>query len=83
MNKTNCGFRLLSNSSFNALWYHETGQDVPEAKEVILNSTKESFGLHLWNSYTKKRKFDIKNDGAMATFAKNSCPLIHSMCDTI
>lgn len=83
MNDVNCGFRTLSRTIFHALGYFENRHDKPEAKEIIFNLTKGAYGIHLWNYITRGIKFNLRNDAAMATFTKKSCPQTHSQYETI
>lgn len=71
------GFHTLPFPTFYPIPFHEKRYDEPDSRDELLGLTEHSFGMHLWNFLTKKRKFSIRNDGAMATFAKDNCPLIH------
>lgn len=70
------GFRTLPFPTFYAIPWNERRYDHPDAKVDLLNMTSNSFGMHLWNFITKKKKFSLRNDGAMSKFATDNCPLI-------
>lgn len=83
MNDQKCHFRTLPQSTFHALTYGERRHDDPEARQAIFDLIEDSYGIHLWNYLYKNVKFNLRNEGAMATITKNSCPSIHSISESI
>lgn len=83
MDDKKCGFQIIPRKIFHAIGYYDKRHDQPAERNAIFNMTKDSYGIHLWNYITRGIKFNLRNDGAMATFTKNSCPRTHSQYEFI
>lgn len=78
--RENCkGLSILPFTSFYPLPYFEIRHlNDHKRKRKILQKLKNSYGMHLWNSITKKTIFDLKDDNAIVELMETHCPAIYN-----
>lgn len=79
--RENCkGMAILPYSSFYPLPYNEIRyMNEPKRKKQIFHKIKNSYGIHLWNSITKKVPFVLNEDNAIDKIMKTHCPSIYNL----
>lgn len=80
MSEMNCSNNLsiLSSESFYALKLDDVKQvNSLKVSKSIKDKLKSSYGMHLWNVISKKKKMKLKTGSALEVSMKNNCPLIY------
>lgn len=78
--RENCkGMAVLPYSTFYPLPYYEIRDlNNPNKRKKMLRKVKASYGMHLWNSITKKSNFELQEKNAINELMRTHCPVVRS-----
>lgn len=79
LSEMNCNnFKILSSESFYPLKLDDVKQvNTLNVSKILKNKLKTSYGMHLWNVISKRKKMKLKTGTALDESMKNNCPLIY------